>query len=262
MGNFRYFGPPGEADQKMENGQLKLVGVNVRTNAIMMLLTISGLTTALSNPSSAEGFAIGFHGAGTSDLPPRGNCKTADFPRDVTDAILQVTVSLGISDLSIDFQECGRVVYLATAATGGSRANRYFVEVPPTESYPSDVQVAAIAHELYHIYQFHAHGSRSNVIDYYGSTQRVELAADFGAGLQLSSLPEIGHFYEMSVALVGDFLNDPTRSHGSPADRSRAYRSGVFFRDRVTKSLNFSRSEYYFLNFTLREVVSFGPNWE
>jgi len=90
--------------------------------------------------------------------------------------------------------------------------------------------IAAVVHELGHVFQTVASGSIGALEDKY-CVERIELGADFLAGfsyknyIQSKSLPD----FENSLALFGDFDLRDNDFHGSPADRIDSFRLGYFY---------------------------------
>lgn len=89
--------------------------------------------------------------------------------------------------------------------------------------------VAPIFHELGHVYQLRKSGSKNKLLQSVGgSVDRVELGADFLAGLAAHRLKMNPGDFETSLFLMGSYDSQRSDSHGRPEDRSAAFRYGYY----------------------------------
>lgn len=116
-----------------------------------------------------------------------------------------------------------------------------------TINYPSDttfsVIVGALTHELAHVYQLRRAGGTAALRQELGGSQelteaqkrvvreRIELGADFLAGYVIRNYV-IGASradFQTSVALVGDYDDTTGGNHGTPEERTAAFRTGYYY---------------------------------
>ena len=88
---------------------------------------------------------------------------------------------------------------------------------------------APIFHELGHVYQLRKSGSKNKLLQSVGgSIDRVELGADFLAGLGAQKLKMNPGDFETNLFLMGSYDSQKSPSHGRPEDRSSAFRYGYY----------------------------------
>jgi hypothetical protein len=88
--------------------------------------------------------------------------------------------------------------------------------------------VAPILHEIGHAYQYRLFGSTEKLLaSSDNSIERIELGADFLAGLAAQRLKLSPGEFETSSYLDGSYAFDAD-SHGNPADRALAFRYGYY----------------------------------
>jgi hypothetical protein len=99
--------------------------------------------------------------------------------------------------------------------------------------YPSGVKsafLAPITHELAHVLQIEMVGNLERLKDSMES-KRIELEADFLTGIAFSHFLEqarLGEF-QHNLSLIGLYRDSSSDAHGSPMERTAAFRRGVFF---------------------------------
>jgi hypothetical protein len=95
--------------------------------------------------------------------------------------------------------------------------------------YHSDAKLNYLAptlHELGHLYQLKKAGSPQRLG---GTIERIELGADFLAGLAAQKLAiENPNLFQRSLFLAGSYT-PKSDSHGKPEDRASAFRYGYFY---------------------------------
>lgn len=99
-------------------------------------------------------------------------------------------------------------------------------------TYPSMLQVpilAAITHELGHVYQIRHAGNLSTLLTK-SNIRRIELGADFIAGYVYSMKfkDRSAKDFQQSLLLVGRYVDAAEDAHGSPPMRTAAFRYGLF----------------------------------
>lgn len=140
--------------------------------------------------------------------------------------ILKAASALDINIEDITFSGCPGGDY-STAEDRRSGSLKYVI------TYPSGNDLAEIGpfiHELAHVYQLKTTGGMRR-LDHL-APRKIELAADFVAGLVFkSALDEVSPSdYETGLALMGLYFEDAPDPHGSPEDRTAAFRMGYYFK--------------------------------
>jgi hypothetical protein len=137
------------------------------------------------------------------------------------DQVRKLVAAIEVAPESIRFRGCGGDVYAVKLLPEGG----YLV------TYPPDVQtgyIAPIAHELSHIVQIRAAGGWDELSERY-SSRRIELGADYLAGILFRRvLPQISrNEFQNHVQLNGLYRERSDRAHGTPMQRTAAFRIGV-----------------------------------
>ena len=106
-----------------------------------------------------------------------------------------------------------------------------------TISYPAGTRtfpqvLGALTHELAHAYQLSRAGSMEALRSQLGgSIERIELGADFLAGFlirhHISGASRAD--FQASIELVGAYDDLSGASHGTPEERSAAFRTGYYY---------------------------------
>ena len=136
---------------------------------------------------------------------------------------------LGIGAADITFR-CGTRGFETSRSSNLTYYTIYYPALPDPRRYK-----APITHELAHVVQLqHTGASRELLAEFQGSSARVELGADFLAGVvyQKAWNKDADSFsYQSDSVLLGSFaFNDP-RHHGTQIDRNNAFRLGRYIRD-------------------------------
>ena len=191
---------------------------------------------------------LGFHGkSGISELGVR-ECKSINHS--IFNEILTVLQrETGHFDLHPQLRSCPLDEFVAHTRPSRDHGRLYYVDMPESPQFSADILNAVFAHELYHVFQYARFGSALKVMTHYGSDVKfVELAADFGAGYLLSktNLPNV---YEINPELAGGFALTRNDSHGTPSERSSAFRRGLHFTRQVSAAFSMESAEEHFLTF-------------
>jgi len=150
---------------------------------------------------------------------PKGIARDPDVRR--------VIHFLGLDSVDIVFEGCAGAPYRTTPASG-TATDKFIIR------YPSNVRnghVAPIAHELAHVYQIRQ-AAGLNGLTARLESRRIELGADFLVGLAFSqalSGVEAAEF-QHNMSLLGLFYELDAGAHGTPAQRTAAFRTGVYFK--------------------------------
>jgi len=137
--------------------------------------------------------------------------------------------SMGLEGQSIRFEGCERASF-ATISAPSARELRFVVRYPILRDVPTSQLVAPIVHELSHVVQVREAGSYAKFRAKLADSRRVELGADFLAGVVFANYLSVGNLkYQNSLELVGRYREDSFAAHGTPGQRNAAYRLGAYF---------------------------------
>lgn len=210
----------------------------------MQLRTALALCALLHLPAVlAQGQQEG--GCLYSDTQPRKDEGCSDDPLGMArlPEIRQAIRILGLEGETIKFRGCRSARYSARA-----RAADYVVTYEiPTEG-ARDTALAPLFHELAHVYQYRRYGGYARLSETM-AMKKIELSADFLTGLLFQRFLnrfEMAHF-QQNMRLIGRYLDSPDNTHGTPGQRTNAFRSGVYFRsgNGVADALSeFERNRY------------------
>lgn len=134
---------------------------------------------------------------------------------------------LGIKPEDVRFIGCAAAPFLTVPGSGliSSQATVYY----PTQ-LSEDSYAAPLFHELGHVYQLKHAGSYAKLRDTLGdSNERIELGADFIAGLAASKVGLKPADFLINLALIGSYNIQDQDFHGTPANRTQAFRNGYFY---------------------------------
>jgi len=229
----------------------------VRLSFVLLLswlsLAAGPLIAQGSNPEQAclYSFVVGgraLRAAPCIDEDPLGFAKNVDLAR--------VIRAFSIRPELIRFRGCDGGLFSTAEehVSGSSQATiRYVI------SYPSDAQndfLAPITHELAHVLQIEMAGGLEPLRDSLAS-KRIELGADFLTGIIFSfALKEarLGEF-QHNLSLMGLYRDSASKAHGSPTQRTSAFRRGVFF-NFARVSMSFPRASQEFQANIYGEIVA------
>jgi hypothetical protein len=151
-----------------------------------------------------------------------GSCTALDpLQLGRNEQVKKVMAAINAVPGSITFRGCPGDVYAVRATSGTS----YVVTYPPqvTQGF-----IAPVTHELSHIVQIRAAGGMAPLAQRYRS-RRIELGADFLAGVLFRRvLPEVSrNEFQNHARLNGLYREQAERAHGTPVQRTSAFRIGV-----------------------------------
>lgn len=174
-------------------------------------------------------------------------CKGEDIKDVSKDRVVQdVMRLLGINSTEVAFNGCKDYIFSAKQFEKKFRRSHNY-EI----TYPDDDLVhylAPIVHEIAHVFQFQLYKSMLKLMSSL-SILRIELAADYIAGVVYYKLGIKKNGYQHSVQLIGRYYEVSTDHHGTPAQRIAAFRMG--YEDARKESM---RSIQYFNDKFQRDV--------
>jgi hypothetical protein len=126
-------------------------------------------------------------------------------------------------------------------------------------TYPSNAKtdfLAPFTHELAHVLQIEMAGGLKPLQDSLES-KRIELGADFLTGIVFSyALKEAGlREFQRNLSLIGLYRDSSSNAHGSPGQRTFAFRRGVFF-NFANIGMNVPRAIQEFQEIIYGEIVA------
>jgi hypothetical protein len=136
---------------------------------------------------------------------------------------------LGIGPRDVRFIGCAAAPFLTVPGSGliSSQATIYY---PTGSKFKPDSYAAPLLHELGHVFQLKQAGSyaklRASLDD---SNERIELGADFIAGIAANKLGLTPAEFLINLALIGSYNIQDKDFHGTPANRTQAFRNGYFY---------------------------------
>lgn len=222
-------------------------GVHVigRLLALLLFATYSAPLTAAGTKSGClYAFTAG------DDDTPISPCDAVDSRGLANDPDVRKTIrALGLDGQKIRFRGCTNTPFFAAQeAAGTGHGMRYVI------NYPSELQetyIAPITHELAHVLQMEMAGGLVPLREEFES-RRVELGADFLTGIIFKqALSHVNlNTFQTNLAVIGKYRERDDRAHGTPEQRTGAFRSGVFMqfddinRDMRKANLHFQRNVY------------------
>ncbi len=237
---------PGEVSAADAGMQLTSA-MGLRTRLLLGALTMTA-PLAFSAENAAQSSGCLYSVAVGPDAQPVVPCDDNDPLGVGTDKDVRAVMrTLGIEPSLVRFRGCQNSRFSA-APDGGSQApNRRYVVTYPSNSV--GMYLAPITHELAHVLQMERTGGlqalRQKLV-----SKRVELEADFLSGavfaqtLKHASLNQFQH----NLSLIGQYVELSTEAHGTPEQRTSAFRRGVFFDFETAKRGMRVLSEYFQAN--------------
>jgi len=187
------------------------------------------------------------------DKIPISPCEPGDtIGIGVRAEVLATMLELGIPRDRVKFLSCPGQPLL-TGPFSASDHDHYVIRYPPEASGP-DLD-AAIAHELAHVLQMRAIGGLDALRLKYSSLQ-VELSADFVAGVVFANAMkgrDVNEF-QHSLLVHGLYQEASDLAHGSPAQRTNAFRYGER-QSPPYNELDASHAMWYFLANDYKNLV-------
>lgn len=205
-------------------------------------------------------FAGAFMGveARAADFPPRpagcfyatttGDDKTpvslcTGDPLKIGENVLVASIMrrLGIDQSTVEFNGCPQQKFAVIEQHFDMEPARYVVR------YPTEVgeeYLAPITHELAHVLQMQSAGGFEAALKAaQKQNRRVELGADYLTGLVFSQLQSTSPRFntaqfQHSLSLIGLYDESEVEAHGSPEERTAAFRYGYVNHDRQSELLS------------------------
>jgi len=170
------------------------------------------------------------YAADTANNNPTG---CASDPEDVVDipAVAAAIAAVGVKPSDIQFVGCHDAAFLTVPNLGHS-GSRYRIVYPVDGNLPKTTLVAPLTHEIGHVLQLSLYGSREQLLQrYHGSIDRIELGADFIAGIIFRNFQHNDNIREFQndLRLAGSYDLASANSHGTPEARIAAFRTGFFY---------------------------------
>jgi hypothetical protein len=179
---------------------------------------------------------------------PVGPCPSDDALKLAADPDVQTAIrALGLKPQLLRFKGCKQSPFSAAPESTGGTGRRYVI------SYPTGIEgsyAAPITHELAHVLQMEVAGGLEALRRKHNSKQ-IELGADYLTGIvfgQALSHLELKQF-QHNLSLIGLYVERSEAAHGTPDQRTAAFRFGVNvkFVEDLKSDFRFA-SEYFFDN--------------
>lgn len=156
--------------------------------------------------------------------------------------VLKIMAAFKIAPDSVRFLGCSRIPFSAGNDFIEGRKIKYVI------TYPTEATafLAPIAHELAHVLQIETAGGLS-ALRAQRRSKEIELGADFLTGVAFSQVLPSADLdeFQHSLSLIGAYVELDPEAHGTPAQRTAAFRTGVFLSfDRV--NWDFRQADKYF----------------
>jgi len=161
------------------------------------------------------------------DLKAHKECTNDPFVVAQDDSIKQAEKLLGLSADQVTFIGCNAASF-STRMT--ELEQPFHFQILYSTLYARRDCISPLLHEIAHVYQLNRAGSPDKLLQSLRqSVQRVELGADFLAGLLAVRLGLNPGEFQKNLALVGSYDEESADAHGLPADRTSAFRYGYFY---------------------------------
>lgn len=158
--------------------------------------------------------------------------------------VVSVMRYFGIPPNVVSFRSCPGGRFAARPYEADS--TRFVVTYP--SSAKSDY-LAAVVHELAHVVQIRRAGGL-NALDPKANSRRIELGADFLAGLAFNGVLKHLKFgnFETSLNLIGSYTAAKADDHGLPGHRAQAFRLGAVRADPYPELNTGQALDYFYEN--------------
>lgn len=139
--------------------------------------------------------------------------------------VLRAMQLMGIPRDAVQFRGCAGSHFLASEDPSAGSGGRFIVR------YPTDADanvLAPIIHELAHVLQMSMAGGLRGLRNSYSSI-KIELSADFMVGYAFGVLLDKTDRdqFQHNLSLVGAYVERFEAAHGTPAQRTEAFRLGA-----------------------------------
>lgn len=212
--------------------------------ATVLLGTLSlAHTAALTQVGLVDCLNVVEVGQSRARLVACGDTDPAHLAND--SQVQRAMASLGISPSSVTFKGCEGAAFATIPDVLGTRTSAHYTITYPVASGTN--YFAPIAHELAHILQIEAAGTLQKLRKAYVS-KKIELGADFLAGLVLAEvLTRRGvNQFQANPEIYGLYRELDTNAHGTPAERTAAFRFGVYLDpSKIGSSMRLANEYFY-----------------
>ena len=197
-----------------------------RSLVVAALLGWAGSDLPAHAQTSSDGclYALS-HGAQATPIDP---CPETDPLNLANDPDIQKVMRvLGIEPSQIRFKGCSGLRFSAAPdVMANGVIERYLITYPieAAQSY-----LAPVTHELAHVLQMEMAGGLDPLREALGS-RRIELGADYLAGVIFSNALQNIHVnqFQHNLSLMGRYIELDALAHGTPSQRTAAFRLGVY----------------------------------
>jgi hypothetical protein len=189
------------------------------------------ICVAICLPTSVAGSGNNFPDCLHSDTPAGTLSGDPGCHKDILDLSGDATVQRALDFLKLHtekivFTECSNFPF-TTKMPKTSVPYQFEIDYPTIPQSELQTRVPPMLHELGHIYQLRLAGSPAGVFEAHdNSSEKIELGADFLAGLTAQKLGIDPGPFERSLFLAGNYREN---DHGRAEDRSAAFRNGYYY---------------------------------
>lgn len=217
-----------------------------------MRVFLAALIVACSAAASAETEEFCLHAESVSSSATAG---CSDDPLGIADRpeVVRAREGLGLAGLRLSFRGCEQGRFETMPRGAGASPTSYRITYPINADLSAADYVAPITHELAHVFQMQTYGGLNGLVAAYPERQRIELGADFLAGVAFRNYIHEGDRgrFQHNLNLIGRYYEDASDAHGTPEQRTGAFRTGYFVRyDELQRNVRAAhdlfQSDYYY----------------
>lgn len=217
----------------MPHGRLRVAGrLYLTATALDMhhptagLAILSSALTFLSGASASKLKSLGCLHAVTVDDAVQAPCEDADPKRYSENVDIKATMlEMGLDPASIRFRGCVRRTFFVAEVASINGKRSYLVTYPA--EYDDEI-LSPVTHELAHVVQMEIAGGNAALRRTVTPNLRIELGADYLAGFVFKKMGRDHSGYALSLSLIGSYYEMDYTAHGTPAQRTAAFRFGFF----------------------------------
>jgi hypothetical protein len=171
--------------------------------------------------------------------------------------VLSIARFLEIDPSELEFKGCAAAPFSTQPPAFRYAGARYTIRYPAEATSAQEI-LGPIAHELGHVQQMKMVGGYNRLIEKWPSINR-ELGADFLAGLSLrAALPkQRTRAFQHSLGVTGRYREPTADAHGTPGQRTAAFRNG-FFMDLAEHENSVSNASVHFHANRLPRILTSG----
>ncbi len=157
------------------------------------------------------------------------NCQNDPLGLMTTSVVKGIVELMGLPLIELSMRGCENARFKVSRIPSG----RYVVIYPLRSDAQRDGYLGPIAHELAHVDQLKEFGTVGALRAALRSSDRVELEADFVAGLFLARLasPEERTRFARNPSVLGSYESTIFDWHGDPVERQSAFRMGFHLKE-------------------------------